>query len=105
MESVAECYGSGEELCAGLLGIWVYRGVWFGDIQGYGVVVDHTLARTCSVQVCLGLGLESVEGKAREIVVLVLGTLVSVCLSWSHLLLELFIIHTPYTCMLPRDTS
>ena len=101
MEGVAECRDSGEELCAGLLGRLVYGGVWFGDVQDCGgVLVDHTLA-----QVCLRLELEIAVGKAREILVFVLRTLVSVCLLWSHLLLELFIIHTPYTCMLPRDTS
>ena len=91
MEGVAECSGSGEELCAGLLGMLVYGGIWFGDVQDYGVVVDHILARTCSVQVCFGLELEMAEGKAREIVAFVLKTLVAVCLLWSHLLLELSI--------------
>ena len=55
----------------------------FGDVQDCDVVVGYILACTCSVQVYLELDLEMVEREARETVVFVLRTLVSVCLLWS----------------------
>ena len=55
----------------------------FGDVQNCDVLMGHILACTCSVQVYLELDLEMVEGEARETVVFVLRTLVSVCLLWS----------------------
>ena len=54
----------------------------FGGVQDCDVVVDHILACTCSVHVYLELKLEMVGG-ARETVMFVLTTLVSVCLLWS----------------------
>ena len=53
----------------------------FGDVQDCDVVVGNILACICSVQVYLEL--EMVEGEARETVVFVLRTLVSVFLLWS----------------------
>ena len=47
MEGIAKCFGSGDDVWAGLRDRWVRESVGFCDIQGCDVVVSHVVTCAC----------------------------------------------------------